>query len=723
MDLLLEQRKSKTVFGLLLVSLAVLLAAVVAFRVHSQEVISPSLELSSPTHPDLIFPALIECRLVPDLTEDCPTHHYTTFQLTYTVGSDTPFLAVPTLRVRLKTAFAYKYNGQYRKEHRYVRYASWPDLQINNGKAPNFVSVKIEGNGEIPTSPDITPRGDGKLDISFTNEVIPGAKIIITYGDTRFGSPGYIIPNVPYEIDLVVEEDTLGNRRFVLVDAEMPTLRISGDTLDNFVVTAPSTPRENTFEILVKAMEGYDAPTGNMYIVQKYAGTITFSSTDRKAVLPSDYTFVPADRGVRKFAVTLPSGGTHTINVKETGSSIAATSNPIIIDKKSDKTIFWGTLHQHTFIGGHGAQTPEFAFDYAKNKSGLDFLAVTDHCRTDKYDWFHSRQIAEDYNEPGTFVTFGAYEWTAAEFGHRHVLYLDPLKEANYCEEHRVAFNPTTILTPTLEQLFEAVDKRDALLVVHHPAWFIPNPNLPKQAMVWGDIANINQKLVEIYSHHGSSEKYDNAPYIIHNDLSQQRGPEEKAFVQDAIAMGYKLGITADGDDHNSMPGSNFGFDSPRDSEAEEGFGMHYSRLGITGVYADELTREGLWEALNARRTYGTTGARIILDFAINHHMMGEEFTTAQPPIIRVNVIGTDIIDTISVIKDGYTTFYEHKPNSKEAEFTVVDSGVGTGEEHSYYIRVHQKDDHFAWSSPIWVTRVEGVEGEPASDTGKERVR
>ena len=87
------------------------------------------------------------------------------------------------------------------------------------------------------------------------------------------------------------------------------------------------------------------------------------------------------------------------------------------------------------------------------------------------------------------------------------------------------------------------------------------------------DVAN--QRLFEVYSAHGSSERHDNAPYGIHKNPDQQWEAEKGVFFQDVIAAGYKFGITSDGDDHSGKPGS------------KSGGGKSYPRKGLTAVYAD----------------------------------------------------------------------------------------------------------------------------------------
>jgi hypothetical protein len=63
--------------------------------------------------------------------------------------------------------------------------------------------------------------------------------------------------------------------------------------------------------IAVVALDEFNQP------VLDYSGTVHFTSTDPSAVLPDDYTFTPADRGVHVFEITAPSVGDLTISVSE----------------------------------------------------------------------------------------------------------------------------------------------------------------------------------------------------------------------------------------------------------------------------------------------------------------------------------------------------------------------------------------------------------------------
>jgi hypothetical protein len=81
----------------------------------------------------------------------------------------------------------------------------------------------------------------------------------------------------------------------------------------HFSITAPTAATIGVaVTITVTALDAY----GN--IATGYLGTIHFTSSDSKAILPSNYTFVAADDGVHTFTVTFESSGTQTLTGTDT---------------------------------------------------------------------------------------------------------------------------------------------------------------------------------------------------------------------------------------------------------------------------------------------------------------------------------------------------------------------------------------------------------------------
>jgi hypothetical protein len=110
-------------------------------------------------------------------------------------------------------------------------------------------------------------------------------------------------------------------------------------------------------------------------------------------------------------------------------------------------------------------------------------------------------------------------------------------------------------------------------------------------------------------------------------------------FWRDALQRGYHVGVVAGSDDHMGRPGGSY----PGRNDRRFVYG------GLTAIYADELSRRSLFDALQARRCYATTGARILLRVDVDGHVMGSSYSTVNPPTIRFHVAGTAPIERVEV--------------------------------------------------------------------------
>jgi hypothetical protein len=85
---------------------------------------------------------------------------------------------------------------------------------------------------------------------------------------------------------------------------------------NKFVVSAPTSATAGTAaSVTVTAVDS----TGNT--VTGYTGTVSFSSSDGQAVLPSSYTFTASDKGVHTFSVTLKTAGSRSVTATDTKTS------------------------------------------------------------------------------------------------------------------------------------------------------------------------------------------------------------------------------------------------------------------------------------------------------------------------------------------------------------------------------------------------------------------
>ncbi len=140
------------------------------------------------------------------------------------------------------------------------------------------------------------------------------------------------------------------------------------------------------------------------------------------------------------------------------------------------------------------------------------------------------------------------------------------------------------------------------------------------------------------------------------------------------MKRGYHLGFVASTDHHAGFPGS---------------YGD-----GMAAVVAEQKTRESLWEAIKARRTYAVTGDKILCEFKVNGAWMGSEITSNVRQI-KAHVETEGLLDKIVLYKNG-------KP------YHVINGEMyqNINEEGSYKLRVEMgwgKGDLYHWDGRISV--------------------
>jgi hypothetical protein len=115
-------------------------------------------------------------------------------------------------------------------------------------------------------------------------------------------------------------------------------------------------------------------------------------------------------------------------------------------------------------------------------------------------------------------------------------------------------------------------------------------------------------------------------------------------------------------------------------------------------VWAEEATRESIFRAMQARRTYAAT-AKIWLTFRAGDHWMGEIVNAPAMPALRLEAVGTAPFRDLEIVVDGKC--YERTPvDNRHLELQRKPDMVG---KHYVYVHLTQTDGSQAWSSPIWV--------------------
>ena len=369
--------------------------------------------------------------------------------------------------------------------------------------------------------------------------------------------------------------------------------------------------------------------------------------------------------------------------------------------------LYWGDLHCHVrerrrdrassgSLGAGGPWTLDEVYAYGREDSRLDFVAVTDHDVTlSPQEWEDTMAAAARWTEPGRFVAFLGYEWShvsgepSSDYGHRNVIYRRTEGPMLSCGDERYHSAPKL-----WRALKDCSSVNDVIVIPHHPA--------RAASGIWWNHDHWDaelERLVEVYSLWGSSEKAG-PPFEIHY-LEQHsptgRGEAPGHFVQDGLAKGHRFGIVAGSESHDGRPGNPI-YHGPHRC----GVDVCY-RGGIQGTYASSLTRGDLFAAFRGRRCFGTTGAKIRLEFTLNSVLMGGEAAAAEERQFAVAVAGTDALASVEVVRNNKEVHRE-SPSDSRVEFTWRDSRA-LGDVDYYYVRVTQRDGNMAWSSPIWVGR------------------
>jgi hypothetical protein len=519
----------------------------------------------------------------------------------------------------------------------------------------------------------------------------PGDEITITYGDERFTRQKARVQTFP--------EDNLTYSVYVNVRNDGTWARPAGAPVSLDVKSGPATRANvvlpSTFEIgesipvrLAITDKCHCAPDGGFpgrLGLRQLPGdgtdflTIAFSDAARADGAIDQWSEIDDDSDIQ---VLKPLGAWEARDVpKEWGRA-----NPCTVVNAGEDHLFWGDLHAQSeyhvmhsqkkdsrqvgWSKGISCGTPDDVYRYARDTALLDFVAITDQGANTGTGWQILQEKAVEYYRAGEFVTFKSYE-AGSPVGHRNVYYRgDDIEPA----ESTATFN---YMPETLYSHYRG--RRDVILVPHHVKawtdWRFHDPDL--------------EPIMEIYSCWGQSE---NPTLELWN-----KGMTPGAGGWEALARGYRLGMIASSDNHVGMPGRSY----PHDRQVHTPFPG-----GLAAIWAPELTREALFDALRNRRCYGTTGARIVLRFSINGEPMGSMLDAVARDStreIKIDVVGTAPVSEVELLRDGEINSVWQGSHKAAERFQTADRDLLNEAPHYYYVRVYQEDGQRAWSSPIWI--------------------
>lgn len=281
--------------------------------------------------------------------------------------------------------------------------------------------------------------------------------------------------------------------------------------------------------------------------------------------------------------------------------------------------------------------------------------------------WQQTIEAAEQFNDPGRFTAFIAYEWTSNTGGnnlHRNVIYRDNGDKASQTEPFTVyppygSDNPEELWK--WMQAYEAKTGGSVLAIAH-------NGNLSNGTMfpiveAFGkaldrDYAEQRAKWERLYEATQTKGTGESHPYLSPNDefaafeiwdkgnldgsVAKKKEMLEFEYVRSAYKNGlkleqrlgvnpYKFGLVSGSDAHTALTAMEennfFGKTVPQEPSPHrigstfidnkttgvKVMDWEVGAAGYAAVWAKENTRTSIWDAMQRKETYSTTGSRMIV--------------------------------------------------------------------------------------------------------------
>ena len=271
--------------------------------------------------------------------------------------------------------------------------------------------------------------------------------------------------------------------------------------------------------------------------------------------------------------------------------------------------------------------------------------------------WDKNNAMADAANEPGKFTAFNSYEWTSTPNNanlHRNVFFRD--------SSHLPKMPFSSFDSQAPEDLWAWMDKqREAgieLLAISHNANVSDGLMYPTEVdfkgrpidKAWAESRMRNERLIEMKQIKGASETH---PLLSPNDefanfeimsylLGDPQGNFPKipgSYARDALKNGlamqdtrgynpYKFGFVGGSDSHNGAApyrqDNYFGGHAMEDGGLKERMAGHVfaggdirlmNPAGLSAIWAEENTRASLFDGMQRKETFATSGVRIKLRF------------------------------------------------------------------------------------------------------------
>ncbi len=576
------------------------------------------------------------------------------FKITLTAGPDfTPGPARIILDMPATLGFS-RPSLSHQEDHGFM------EVYVSN---PGVTYLKRNWDMEIddfPTREKTSWRGMAQrlfvLDLS--DGTVPGDTIEIHWGDTGHGyGPGAKVTSVVPRPDY---RPVIHVRYFEGTDRGLPDL---GRSFKGVQRPEPDCVEELSFEVKPRETETLRLirmtdralllPLDRFWNVPEYERAGEISESDSEAEKNSFSVFEFIDKAVQ---------------VKPKTHSLL--DCPRMDDIYDGMNIYWGDMHTHSSHSNDCIEreklqmSPADLFDFARYRAGLDFIASTDHHqpwdrernKIGEERWNIMIDAVREKNEDGAFLTFPGIEYRSKR-GDTAVIF-------NWIPEYSEVDQPSWT---DIRELWKALEGKSYLTIPH----FHNGGSLGKDEW-WENIESGIEPVLEIMSCHGSYEGVD----ILEHPRPQAKRFRDDQHFRHYMKKGFRYGAVGNSDGHKGHTGSS----------------------GLTAVYAPSLEKDVLLEFYRKRNVYGTTNARIRVLFTGNGELMGSVVPNCDEKIFYIDVQGENILKGIELYRNGEL----HTRLIPDSLVFSDEIKISDPEPANWYLRVTQRDNHAAVSSPVF---------------------
>jgi len=505
-------------------------------------------------------------------------------------------------------------------------YSDWALFQTTDPSAANYLSAEYQAGdlsqGQSPaTVQALKVRFDQKgHERPFQKAIIvdvvdgflkAGDHIIIRMGDKRAGGPGTRVQTfVEKDFRFRCYIDPLGTSRFAAIPGDV-VFDVVADEPQQLVFSGTRlTRRKENVNVKIRVEDQWGNVCNDLreqVIVSAeiqdnpvFEQTINFNEQGWASAIIKD---IPVDKSGEMLIKA------HMPNLKNVE---AAKFYLTIEDDLPVPRIYFGDLHVHS-DDTVGTNNTVYNLSYGRDVAALDVLGYTaNDFQITKERWQAAVNLCRDLSVDGEFVCYPGTEWcgNSCAGGDHNVVFLhdrDPEfpfdRHGNVCRSFEWNENmKVSELQPgawPLEELYATY--------IHDPEGHLLMPH------VGGRRCNLDWHHPELERLAEVESAWGHFPWLY----------------EDAMRRGYKLGVSANGDEHRGRCGGGV-----------PGTAVFGTKGGLTGIVANNLTRLEIGKALRARHTFATTGERLVALTYCKSNIQGDEFSQSGGASIEYKFFG-----------------------------------------------------------------------------------